>query len=138
MLLTTSLTLEPGDTAEDLVSVVYGKMNEANVRFVMEMYRSIYDETDPKQDTDEAGGLLWLDAQGNTLTQAQADAVLAGNSRALIRPKHRPRTLKETHVKFATSWTHSVWAVARARKSELDRRALQNPVPEKLPAVAVI
>jgi len=132
MILTTSIAAEAGETgAPD--STVRGKIAIADARFILEMYRSIYDETDPKQDTNAAGELLFLDAAGAVVTQTEVDAA---PSRTVFRPKFRPRTLKEVHVKLVTTWTHSIWAVARARKLELDRRAV-SAAPEKLPAVAL-
>jgi hypothetical protein len=142
MLLTLSTTPEAADGADAPAFSVSAQMPLADFLTMVDMMGSIYDEAEPKQDSD-ADGLLWLDAEGNTVTQAKVDEATAApagpgadrqRAQARFTPKYRPRTREEAWAKIAAGLTKGTIANAKRRAQELAAREL--PAPPAISAVA--
>lgn len=124
---------EAGETGETLE--IMSTMSEENFSFMLDMCRSIYDESEPKQATDANGALLFVGSDGADYTEPQKDA--NENEALTFAPKYRTRTDIEAWAKIAAGLTKGTWANAIRRKKELDAREVevQNAFPQTVPAI---
>lgn len=97
----------------------------------LDLIGSEYDEQEPYQDRD-ANGLLWLDKDGNTLTQVQVDAaILAAEDpkiRVVFAPKYRARTRSEVWNLILDKILFGLTNTAKRRFKILQER-VENPPP---------
>jgi hypothetical protein len=139
MRIISSLALEQNETDNDLVNKFTLKISAADVRFILEMYRSMYDERDPIQERDTNGERLFINDQGTVLARSELTELRQSDNEQWKKffPKYRPRTLKETHAILAETWLRTLWGAARERKSDIERRSIIDSIPKNLPATTV-
>jgi hypothetical protein len=125
---------EAGDTLPAIE--ISSTMAQPNFTFMLDMGRSIYDETEPKQDTNANGDPLFVDANGAVYTQAEVDAAYP---KPQVTPKHRARTDFEAWAKIGAGLTKGTWSNAVRRRKELDERAIVSTAPsDVVPATPLV
>lgn len=117
--------VDKGETGDTLIAAC--SFSTASFDLLIEMMGSVYDEKEPKQDTNGDGDPLFVDADAHVYTQAEIDAL---DPKPVVTPKYRPRTPAEVWFKVASGLTKGTIANVENRQRELAARAV--PAPQSI------